>query len=56
MMNLPLLGNEITSKLFYFHKRNGLAFFSKAYFKEKGVQQKGSSMKELQVWISHDSF
>ena len=56
MMNLPLLGNEITSKLFYFHKRNGLALLVRHILKEKGVQQKGSSMKELQAWISHDSF
>lgn len=56
MMNLPLLGNEITSKLFYFHKRNDLVLLVRHILKEKGVQQKGSSMKELQTWISHDSF
>lgn len=56
MMNLPLQGNEITSKLFYFHKRNGLALLVRHILKEKGVQQKDSSMKELQAWISHDSF
>ena len=56
MMNLPLLGNEIISKLFYFHKRNGRVLLGKRILKEKGVQQKDSSMKELQAWISHDSF
>ena len=56
VINLSQLGNEIISKLLCFHKRGGLAPLVRQILKEKAIQQKGSSMKKLQAWVSHDSF